>query len=273
MYKTGDLGRWLRDGNIEFVGRNDFQVKMRGYRMELGEIEARLAEQADVGEAVVVVREDEPGEKRLVAYYTTVERRRAEGEAGGGEEVVVGAEQLRRHLAGVLPEYMVPAAYVRMEKLPLTANGKLNRQGLPKPEGDAYAVRGYEAPQGEMETRLAGIWMEVLKVERVGRQDNFFALGGHSLLAVRVISRLREELQIEVGIRDLFAHAVLADLAGAVERARRAKLPPITRAQRNKQLPSVMPRLITATGPNGHRIASRDNGCTWYDLQTGKTIE
>jgi acyl carrier protein len=267
MYRTGDLGRWRGDGNIEFVGRNDFQVKIRGYRIELGEIEARLAEHPDVGEAVVMAREDTPGDKRLVAYYTTVGGGDFEADAGSSAEV------LRTHVAAVLPEYMVPAAYVRMEALPLTPSGKLDRQALPKPEGDAYAVRGYEAPQGEMETRLAGIWTEVLKLERVGRQDNFFALGGHSLLAVRVISRLREELQIEVGIRDLFAHAVLADLAGAVERARRAKLPPITRAQRNKQLPSVMPRLITATGPNGHRIASRDNGCTWYDLQTGKTIE
>jgi acyl carrier protein len=114
---------------------------------------------------------------------------------------------------------MVPAAYVRMEKLPLTANGKLNRQGLPKPEGDAYAVRGYEAPQGEMETRLAGIWMEVLKVERVGRQDDFFELGGHSLLAVRVISRLRQVVGVEVTTRDVFAYPVLADLAGQLESA------------------------------------------------------
>ncbi len=164
MYRTGDLGGWLGDGDIEFVGRNDFQVKVRGYRIELGEIEARLREREGVGEAVVVAREDRVGEKRLVAYYT----RAAAG----------GAEQLREHLAASLPEYMVPAAYVGMERMPLTANGKLDRKALPAPEGDAYVVREYEEPEGEMEESLAGIWAEVLHVERVGRQDNFFELGG-----------------------------------------------------------------------------------------------
>ena len=180
MYKTGDMGRWLKDGNIEFLGRNDEQVKIRGYRIELGEIEAALASHPGVREAVVMAREDEPGEKRLVAYYVAA------------DEEVIGAEELRAHLLRKLPEYMVPAAYVRMERMPLTANGKLDRKALPMPEGDAYAVRGYEEPQGEIEKKLAEIWTEVLKVERVGRQDNFFELGGHSLLAVRVISRLRQ---------------------------------------------------------------------------------
>ncbi|MBV9300897.1 MAG: amino acid adenylation domain-containing protein, partial [Acidobacteriaceae bacterium] len=177
MYRTGDLGRWLEDGNIEFVGRNDFQVKIRGFRIELGEIEARLAEHAEVREAVVIAREDTPGEKRLVAYYTGL------GREGEGRELV-GAEELRSHLTARLPEYMVPAAYVRLESLPLTPNGKLDRKALPGPEASAYSTRGYEAPEGEVETKLAGIWAEVLKLERVGRHDNFFELGGHSLLAV-----------------------------------------------------------------------------------------
>src|SRR6202022_3480549 len=121
MYKTGDLGRWQPDGNIEFLGRNDYQVKVRGFRIELGEIEARLTEHAGVREALVIAREDTPGEKRLVAYYTCAEARVQGGEEGVAKEVVVGAEQLRAHLAAKLPEYMVPAAYVRLERMPLTA--------------------------------------------------------------------------------------------------------------------------------------------------------
>src|SRR5258708_6701071 len=209
MYRTGDLGRWLADGNIEFVGRNDYQVKIRGFRIELGEIEARLAEQAGVREAVVVAREDGAGDKRLVAYYTSAET--------SGEQA--GAEVLRAPLSTKLPEYMVPAAYVRLESLPLTANGKLDRKALPAPEADAYAARGYEAPVGEAEERLAEIWAEVLKLERVGRHDNFFELGGHSLLAVRVITRLRRALGVEVTLADLFERPVLADFARGLESA------------------------------------------------------
>jgi aryl carrier-like protein len=212
IYKTGDLGRWREDGTIEFLGRNDFQVKIRGFRIELGEIEARLAEHAGVREAVVIAREDSRGEKRLVAYYTAAQ---SDGEQPGErEEAVVGAEQLRTHLAERLPEYMVPAAYVRLEEMPLTANGKLDRKALPAPEADAYAVRGYEAPVGEMETALAGIWAEVLHVERVGRHDNFFELGGHSLLAVTLIERM-QRMGLEVDVRALFARPTLAGLAAS----------------------------------------------------------
>ncbi|HKV95864.1 MAG TPA: amino acid adenylation domain-containing protein, partial [Gammaproteobacteria bacterium] len=157
MYRTGDLARWLGNGNIEFLGRNDNQVKIRGFRIELGEIEARLAEHPAVRDAVVLAREDTVGEKRLVAYYIT---------SGMGE---VGAEQLRAHLSAVVPDYMVPAAYVRMESLPLTPNGKLDRKALPLPEQEAYAVRGYEAPVGETETKLAAVWAEILHLEKVGR--------------------------------------------------------------------------------------------------------
>jgi amino acid adenylation domain-containing protein len=204
MYRTGDLGKWWGNGEIEFVGRRDFQVKIRGYRVEMEEIEARLGEHAGVNEAVVVVRKEEAGEKRLVAYYTSRE---------GAGASSVAAEELRSYLAGRLPEYMVPSAYVRLETMPLTANGKLDRKALPAPERQAYGVRGYEAPEGEIETIVAEIWAEVLKVERVGRQDNFFELGGHSLLAMRMIGRLRQRLGVEIGVDVLFARPVLASLA------------------------------------------------------------
>ncbi|MFL5383082.1 MAG: non-ribosomal peptide synthase/polyketide synthase, partial [Longimicrobiaceae bacterium] len=222
LYRTGDLGRWLSDGTIEFLGRNDFQVKVRGFRIELGEIEARLREHAGVREAVVVARENEAGDRRLVAYWV-------------GDAVEIDA--LRAHLSGRLPEHMVPAAFVRLEALPLTSNGKLDRKALPAPEGDAYARRGYEAPVGETEQALAEIWGQLLGVEQVGRRDHFFELGGHSLLAVRVISRVRQVLGAEVGIADLFERPVLADLSRAIEDAARTELPPIERVDRSGRLP------------------------------------
>jgi aryl carrier-like protein len=157
---------------------------------------------------VVVMREETPGEKRLVAYYTCAR-------GGEGSQAVVAAEELRRQLSGQLPEYMVPAAYVRLEELPLTANGKLDRKALPAPEGDAYAVKRYEAPVGEIETRLAEIWAEMLKVERVGRHDNFFELGGHSLLAVKLMERMRQQ-GLHADVRALFATPTLAELAATV---------------------------------------------------------
>ncbi|MES3041772.1 MAG: amino acid adenylation domain-containing protein, partial [Pseudomonadota bacterium] len=191
MYKTGDLAKYRADGNIEFLGRNDFQVKIRGFRIELGEIEAKLAEHPGIKEAVVLAREDSPGDKRLVAYYTQTDSE-------------VSTETLRAHLAISLPEYMVPVAYVLLAQLPLNPNGKLDRRAFPAPDGHAYASRGYEAPQGEVETRLAQIWAELLAVERVGRHDNFFELGGHSLLAVSLIERMRQA-DMSADVRTLFA--------------------------------------------------------------------
>ncbi|WP_155393867.1 non-ribosomal peptide synthetase, partial [Xanthomonas albilineans] len=182
MYRTGDLGRWRADGTIEFVGRNDHQVKIRGFRIELGEIEARLSAHAEVRECVVVALDAvTSSDKRLVAYWV------------GAEGVIsehLGAETLRSWLTDVLPDYMVPAAYVRLDRLPLTPNGKLDRKALPAPDGSAYAAHAYEAPQGEIEQTIAAIWSELLGLENIGRHDNFFALGGHSLLGVRLISRI-----------------------------------------------------------------------------------
>ncbi|HEX9936027.1 MAG TPA: amino acid adenylation domain-containing protein, partial [Longimicrobium sp.] len=204
LYRTGDLGRWKADGTLEFVGRTDEQVKIRGFRIELGEIEARLAEHPAVNEAVVIAREDVPGEKRLVAYWTPAE---------GG--VPAEGEALRSHLSVALPEYMVPAAYVRLDALPLTPTRKLDRRALPAPEGESYARRGYEAPVGETEQALAEIWAEVLGIERVGRWDDFFALGGHSLLVVQVIARLRQR-GLYTEVRTLFTAPTLAALAAEI---------------------------------------------------------
>jgi arthrofactin-type cyclic lipopeptide synthetase C len=210
MYKTGDLGRYRPDGNIEYLGRNDHQVKIRGFRIELGEIEARLAEYPGVREAVVLAREDHPGDKRLVAYITATE--------STGDDVAPAAvdiEALRAHLSSLLPEYMVPAAYVSLAKFPLTPNGKLDRKGLPSPDIDAYLTQGYEEPVGEMEATVARIWAEVLKLERVGRNDNFFELGGHSLLVIKVTSMLRQ-FGIETAVADLFNHPTIESFAASL---------------------------------------------------------
>jgi amino acid adenylation domain-containing protein len=206
MYKTGDMGRWLADGNLEFVGRNDDQVKIRGFRIELGEITAQLRKHAAVKDAVVIAREDAPGEKRLVAYYCP-----SVPHAFPDSKSLLS--DVRSFLRERLPEYMVPAAYVRLESLPLTPNGKLDRKALPAPQGDAYAVHRYISPQGDLETALAAIWAEMLKLEQVGRHDDFFALGGQSLLALRVLFRVNDCFQTELSVSILLEHSVLMEFA------------------------------------------------------------
>jgi amino acid adenylation domain-containing protein len=224
LYRTGDLGRWRPDGTIEFLGRGDAQVKVRGFRIELGEIEARLAEHAAVREAVVVARDGEIGDPRLVAYYV-------------GEEA--GAAALRAHLAERLPEYMVPAAFVHMDALPVNPNGKLDRKALPAPDFSAEDER-YVAPRTPVEEVLAGTWAETLGVERVGVHDPFFDLGGHSLLATRVVSRVRELFGVELPLRALFEGPTVAEMAGRVEEMRRAgvpTLPPVAPTGRTEPPP------------------------------------
>ncbi|HLL48939.1 MAG TPA: condensation domain-containing protein, partial [Longimicrobiaceae bacterium] len=200
MYRTGDRVRWLADGNLEFLGRMDEQVKVRGYRIEPGEIEAALEEHASVREAVVVVREDAPGERRLVAYVVA-----AEGEA-------VREEALRAHLGERLPQYMVPGAYVALEALPLTAHGKLDRRALPAPERSGGGEGEYEAPGTEAERTLARVWAEVLGVEEVGAGANFFALGGDSILSIQVVARARRA-GLRITPRQVFEQPTLARLA------------------------------------------------------------
>jgi amino acid adenylation domain-containing protein len=192
MYRTGDLARWRPDGRIDYVGRNDHQVKIRGFRIELGEIESTLLKQPALRDGVVLAREDRQGEKHLVAYVVAAQP--------GKLDIL----QLRNELKTVLPQHMVPAAFVLMNALPLTANGKVNRNGLPAPDESSFVTRQFEAPMGELENLIANTWQEVLRVERVGRFDNFFDLGGHSLLATRVTTRISEALDFDVPVRSLF---------------------------------------------------------------------
>ncbi|MGY2438175.1 amino acid adenylation domain-containing protein [Pseudomonas sp. SDO52101_S400] len=205
MYRTGDLARWLADGNIEYLGRNDDQVKLRGVRVELGEIEAALASHPAVQDAVALVRDGQ-----LLVWFT--------------ERAPTAIEALRNHLQGLLPQALIPAAYVRLDALPLTANGKLDRKALPEPDQNAWLSREYEAPQGAVETALAQIWADVLKLEKVGRHDNFFELGGHSLLAVSLIERLRQ-IGLNTDVRVLFSQPTLAALAAAVGSGREIEVP------------------------------------------------
>src|SRR5438093_1570570 len=201
LYKTGDLARFLPDGNIEYLGRMDHQVKIRGFRIELGEIEAVLGQHPAVREAVVIALEDVPGEKRLVAYLVT---RPPKPEA----------KALRELLKKKLPEYMVPAAFVFLEKLPLTASGKADRKALPAPEQQQPELDGrFVPPQTEMERKIATVWQNVLGLERVSIDEHFFDLGGHSLLLVRVHGRLRETLRTEFPIVTLFEHPTIRSLA------------------------------------------------------------
>ncbi|MEL4891689.1 amino acid adenylation domain-containing protein [Xanthomonas protegens] len=226
MYRTGDLGRWASDGSLEFAGRNDFQVKIRGFRIELGEIEAKLLECPGVREAVVVAR-GEGGEPRLVAYCLR----------GEVPEEALDAGALRERLASQLPEYMVPAAFVQLRAWPLTAHGKLDRKALPAPDDSAYARRAYEAPQGEIEQRLAQLWSQLLKVEQVGRHDGFFELGGHSLLAVQLSSRVRQSLGVELPLRWVFEAPVLSQLAQRLASGDAAQLSAIGVAERRLHMP------------------------------------
>lgn len=203
MYKTGDLGCWSADGTLKYFGRSDHQVKVRGYRIELGEIESQLLSHPHVRGAAVIVREDMPGEKRLVAYVTPQARSE------------LTPHELRSHLRSTLPEYMVPNAYVMLDALPITTNGKVDRRALPAPI--ALMNEEYEAPQGDIEEVLAELWQGLLPVERVGRRDNFFDLGGHSLLATRVVSRVCEQLEVVLPLKAIFEAPRLHQLASRIE--------------------------------------------------------
>jgi acyl carrier protein len=204
LYRTGDLGRWREDGAIEYVGRVDHQVKIRGYRIELGEIEAQILSHPGVREAVVMVR-GEHGNNRLVGYVVP-----SEGSSG--------LEELKGALRRALPEHMVPSEIVTLEQMPRTPNGKVDRKRLPETE---RVQREYIEPRTIVEKRLAEIWQEVLGVPRVGMTDSFFDLGGHSLLAIRIVSRIKDALDVELTVRHVFEAIDLQALAASAEMVRR----------------------------------------------------
>ncbi|MBW4560901.1 MAG: amino acid adenylation domain-containing protein [Mojavia pulchra JT2-VF2] len=211
LYKTGDLGRYLPDGNIEFLGRVDNQVKIRGFRIELGEIEAALNQHPAVRETVVIIGEDIPGEKNLVAYIVPNQEQIPIQEAQGF------MSGLRQFLKEKLPEYMIPKAYVLLESLPLTPNGKVDRRALPAPNTVIFDKQDYVAPQTQIEESLVEIWAKVLGKEQVGIHDNFFELGGHSLLATQLSSRIRDTFQIDMTVRNLFEAPTVEQLARYIE--------------------------------------------------------
>ena len=230
LYRTGDLATHLEDGRIEFLGREDNQVKVRGYRIELAEVEAFIKEHPSVNDAVVVVREDTPGDKRLIGYVVT------------GEDSPVSVSEIRNYLKNLVPDYMVPNRFVLLDCLPLTANGKLDRYALPLPDAVAQGEDQILLPaRTSVEEILLSIWQEVLRVEKISIDDNFFSLGGHSLLATQVVWRIREAFQIDVPLRVLFESPTVMGLAGYVESAMRTQadnqVPPITKAQRDGFLP------------------------------------
>lgn len=206
LYRSGDLVRALPSGDLAFVGRVDHQVKIRGHRIELGEIEVKLSSLPIVAGALVLCREDRPGEKRLVAYVVATPGQQAR------------PADLRQLLAAELPEYMVPKFYVRLDRFPLTANGKVDRAALPPPSArDAARDEEYRAPQGQVESELVAMWERLLGVEPVGAADDFFELGGHSLLATRMLSHIRERFEVDVALSSIFAKRTVRDVAPLIE--------------------------------------------------------
>ncbi len=204
LYKTGDLGRWLDDGSIEFFGRKDYQVKIRGFRIELGEIESKLVEHTKIKEAVVLDKEDGSGTKYLCAYIVN-----------NGEVSVL---EIRKYLSEVLPEYMVPAHFVYLEKMPLSSNGKINRKALPEVDGNIQIGTEYLAPKNLIEMRLVKIWSEILGIEKIGVDDNFFELGGHSLKATQVTAKVFKELNVELPLREIFKTPTIKELADFINK-------------------------------------------------------
>ena len=210
LYKTGDLARYRVDGSIEYLGRMDHQVKIRGFRIELGEIEAVLGQHPEIGEAAVVVREDTPGDKTLVAYL--VPKTKNEAKATSSE--------IRRFLQQKLPEYMIPSVFVTLDAMKHTSSGKVDRKALPAPDRLRPELgKGYVAPRTAVEESLAAIWADVLGLERVGVHDSFFELGGHSLKATQVISQVRRIFQVDLPLRRLFESPTIAGLAEHVQSA------------------------------------------------------
>jgi len=205
VYRTGDLVRWNHDLQLEFIGRVDNQIKLRGLRIELGEIEAALVGHPAVGRAVVLVRPDQAGERRLIGYVT----------AAG--EIAPAPNELREYLADLLPDYMIPTAWVVLAEFPLIAGWKIDRKALPDPVEDAAAGQAYLAPRTETEQTVAQIYATVLATDRVGADDRFFDIGGNSLQAMRAVSRINKSFGIKISIRQLYGDASVSAVASAID--------------------------------------------------------
>jgi acyl carrier protein len=212
LYRTGDLVRYRANGDLEFLRRTDGQVKLRGFRIELGEIEAALMGHPSVREAVVLAREDEPGQNKLVAYLTY---------EPGAEELKYG--QWRSYLKQQLPDYMLPSVVMKLEHMPLNNNGKLDRRALPAPDR-TETDKGFCAPRNSIEEILTGIWCELLFQPQIGIHDNFFELGGHSLFATQMINQVREIFQVDIPLRAVFEEGTVAGLAALIEKEQQAKV-------------------------------------------------
>jgi amino acid adenylation domain-containing protein len=214
MYRTGDIGRYLPDGNIEYLGRADDQVKVRGYRIELGEVEVAIGKHPGVRQAAVAVREDRPGDKRLVAYVVP--------HAGKSSS----ANELRKFLASLLPEYMMPGAFVYLDELPKTPSGKIDRRSLPKPDSSRPDTGvAYTPPQEPNEKLIAGVWSQLLGIDQVGIHDNFFDLGGNSLLALRFVAEMRQQLALEIPVVGLYRSPTIAGLTGSLRQEENIRSP------------------------------------------------
>ncbi|MCA2709690.1 MAG: non-ribosomal peptide synthase/polyketide synthase [Microcystis sp. M015S2] len=257
LYKTGDLARYLPDGNLEYLGRIDNQVKIRGFRIELGEIETVLSQHSAVKTAIVIAREDETNQKRLVTYIVAKK-----------EQNSLNITQLRQFLKAKLPEYMIPSAFVILESLPLTPNGKIDRRALPAPEFQSQEQ--YIAPRNPIEEILSSIWVKVLKVAKVGIYDNFFELGGHSLLATQLISRIREAFQVEMPLRELFVAPTIAELSQEIKR--------LSEGEQLTELP-ILPRDKTAELPLSFAqtrlwfLAEFESNSSFYNIPLALRLE
>jgi acyl carrier protein len=231
LYRTGDLAQYLDDGNIQYLGRIDNQLKLRGFRIELGEIETVINKHPQVSETIVLVREDEPGDRRLVAYVVP-HPDAVESAPAAVQDVKTDLKTL---LIKQLPEYMRPSEFIFLEVFPLTPNGKVDRSALPRPGPSRPDLKVYVAPRTEIEKELATIWAGVLKRELVGVNDNFFELGGHSLLATQVVSRIRRHLKLELPLRTMFESPTVAALATAIELQQKTKPAPLPAIKRRRR--------------------------------------
>jgi acyl-coenzyme A synthetase/AMP-(fatty) acid ligase/acyl carrier protein len=234
LYRTGDLGRFLPDGNIEFLGREDFRLKIRGFRIEAGEIEAALNQHPAVKASIVTAFGENHSQKRLVAYIVPQ------------QNAVPATSQLRQFLSEKLPDYMVPSAFVMLEALPLSANGKVNREALPQPDAAIQAAKIFVAPRTSVEEMLARIWSEILGIDRVSVSDNFFELGGDSLLVTLLATKIRQFFQVELCLRDLFEVQILSGIAEKISEIKSQKatiqesaIAPVSRAAYRRKLSSL----------------------------------